>query len=283
MSDFEFSHHAVAYLDILGFSKFVEAAETDTGKLQKLDKLFNEVIPRQISTPTNDESFPSKLGLECLSFSDSIIISAPVDQEYSKNYPSLIAVSIKSIQIAHAILDMGLLVRGAINVGNVYRTDSNITGTGYQKAVCGEKNAINPQIVLTKSAEQDLNIYIKNEGTKFAIFAKNELGQVILDSIYPHPTYLPDPQADVNEYFKQYQNTIIENLAHDDPKAKAKWIWFAGLFNANVRYFSEIKDKSLTIDQELQSIAMNYLNPPAKDSSWMEPFNGPAITCTLKK
>lgn len=256
----EFQPHAVAYLDILGFSKFVEDAEKDSDKLKQLDKLFNDVIPRQ----TEDiQGIHATIEMKCLSCSDSIVISVPVQHKYSRDYSALIAVSIKSIQIAHAILDMGLLVRGAIAVGNVYRTDSNILGTGYQEAVDGEKNAGNPQIILSKSAEQVFNSYISNGGQRFAFFAKNELGQIILDSIYPQPAYLPDPQGDVNKYFRSYRSTIIKNLTHADPKARAKWLWFTGLFNANIQHSSTI-DKSMVINQELPNIEINYLNPPEK-------------------
>lgn len=45
----EFSPHAISYLDILGFSMFIEEAETNQDKLVSLDKLFNEVISRNIS------------------------------------------------------------------------------------------------------------------------------------------------------------------------------------------------------------------------------------------
>ncbi|EQD77661.1 hypothetical protein B1A_02847, partial [mine drainage metagenome] len=87
---------------------------------------------------------------------------------------------------------MGFLVRGAIAVGNVHRTDSNILGTGYQEAVKGEKAACNPQIVLTDSAKQELDRLISDPNCpRYAIFAQNELGQILLDSIYPYADYMP--------------------------------------------------------------------------------------------
>ncbi|EQD80043.1 hypothetical protein B1A_01303, partial [mine drainage metagenome] len=152
----------------------VEDAENFQDKLDALDRLFNEVIPREISAEGNKNSqYPAALDMKCLSCSDSMVVSAPISDNSS--YPALIAVSIKAIQIAHALMDMGFLVRGALAVGNVYRTDSNILGTGYQEAVKGEKEAHNPQILLTESAEQALNELIKCGRPRYAIFAKNEL------------------------------------------------------------------------------------------------------------
>ncbi|HQU08224.1 MAG: hypothetical protein B7Z60_06295 [Ferrovum sp. 37-45-19] len=270
----KFSHYAVAYLDILGFSKFVEDAEKDSDKLKQLDKLFNEVIPREVLPDGRNSNYPAIFGMKCLSISDSFIVSAPILEH--PTHPALVVVSMKAIQIAHALLDMGFLVRGALNIGNVYRTDSNIMGTGYQDAVkLGDKSGDYAQIILTEQAIDALDELLANNMPRYSTFAKNELGKIILNTIHPEPSYLPDPKGDINEYFRKYKHTIRANLSHDDLKARAKWLWFAGLFNANVQYFSEIKDKSLAIDQELPSITINYLNPPTPledNFRWAMPF-----------
>ena len=263
----EFQPHAVAYLDILGFSKFVEDAEKKPDNLKKLDKLFSEVIPREVLPDGRNSQYLPNFGMKCLSISDSFIVSAPISEH--PTHPALVVVSMKAIQIAHALLDMGFGVRGAIAVGNVYRTDFNILGTAYQEAVDGEKNAVNPQIVLTESAAKNLDEFNENSGFTYSIFAKNESGQIILNSIHPEGSYLPDPQGDVNAYFNKYRDTILENLSHENQKARAKWIWFAGLFNANVRYFSTL-NRSLVIDQTVSSITMNYLNPQDENFKWTD-------------
>ena len=158
-----FSSHAIAYLDILGFSKFIEEAEMNQDKLESLDNLFIKVIPKHISLGNrNGDYLKAKIELKCLSYSDSFVVSAPISDKSS--YPALIAVSIKSIQIAHALLYMGFLVRGGIAVGKAYCTGSNILGTGFQEAVQEDKG--NPRIVLTESAEQELK-KLKNEGSRY--------------------------------------------------------------------------------------------------------------------
>ena len=278
----KFQKYAVAYLDILGFSKFVEDAESCPDKLDILGRLFNEVIPREITAEGRNSAYPADLCLKCLSCSDSLVVSAPIVDDSS--YPALIAVSIKAIQIAHALLDMGFLVRGALAVGNVYRTESNILGTGYQEAVNSEKTACNPQIVLTDSAKQELDRLITHANCpRYAIFAQNELGQVVLDSIYPDATYMPTKSVLVDEYYRRYRETIVENLSHEVLRAREKWLWFAGFFNANVRYFRSMVGNSITeIDTELPSITMNYLNPPATDQRWLDDFKAPGATVIVK-
>ncbi len=276
----KFLTHAVAYLDILGFSKFVEDAENCQDKLDALDRLFDKVIPREIAADGKNSQYPADLCLKCLSCSDNIVVSAPISDNSS--YPALIAVSIKAIQIAHALLNMGFLVRGALAVGNVYRTDSNILGTGYQEAVNGEKTARNPQIVLTESAKQALDNLISSGHTRHAIFAKNESGQIILDSIYPYDTYMPTNSVSVEEYYNRYRDTIVENLSHEDLRAREKWLWFACLFNANIRSFrSMIGSSPMAIDRELPSITMNVLNPPEQDSNWWNALKMPGVSVII--
>ncbi len=274
----KFSTHAIAYLDILGFSKFVEEAEKDNNKLELLDKLFNEVIPRSISLgDRKGDDYKTRTRLKCLTFSDSFVVSAPVSDK--STYPALIAVSIKAIQIVHSLLDMGFLVRGAIAVGNAYRTASNILGTGFQEAVEREKTTKHPQIVLTESAKEALDKLIKKGWPRYAIYAKDELGQVILNSIHPEKTYLPNKNGDVADYFKKYRQTILEKLSIDNLESRQKWIWFIGLFNANVKEMSSLigyNAQALKIDEKLFALTLNYLNQEL-DPNWAEPFKAPGF------
>ena len=276
-----FYPHAIAYLDILGFSQFVVETETDPDKMRCLDKLFNEVIPREVSEQGKNIAFPNDLGMKCLSCSDSIVISAPVTEKAP--YPPMVAVSMKAIQVAHSLIDMGFLVRGAISQGNVYRTDSNILGTGFLEAVNAEKKAGNPKIVLTASAEKALNELIGKGYPTYAIYAKDDLGQVILNSLHPEKSYLPDPKGEITEYFGRYRETILNNLSHDNREVKEKWRWFAALFEANVKYFSDLRMKtpSLSIDKELSVVTLNYLNPPEQNSDWLNAFKVPGVRFTL--
>lgn len=279
----EFSPYAVAYLDILGFKTFVKEAENEPEKLMALKKLFEEVIPREISIGDKNSSYPADLKLRCLSCSDSIVVTAPLQDKSS--YPALIAVSIKAIQISHSLLDMGHLVRGGIAVGNVCQTDSNIFGAGYQDAVELEKIACNPQIILAESAESKLNDLIESGCPRYAIFAKNELGKIILNSIFPEQKYQPDENCAVAQCYRKYREIILENLnklnGQENSKAKEKWIWFARLFNANIKYFSLPDIATLPIDEELLSVSINYLNPPEPNSDWMNPYKASGIKINL--
>lgn len=273
----EFDDYAVAYLDILGFKEFVNLATTDASKRRKLGSLIEEVVPKQISVEGVSE-FPADLEIQSNNYSDSFIVSAPINC-YSK-FPALVAVSVKAIQIAHALLGMRVLVRGGIAVGKVWRTSQNIVGTGYQDAVAVEERASNPQIVLHKSAECHLEELIKKGFPRYSIFAKNELGQVILDSIFPEQAYLPNAKRDISQYYRGYRETIQSNLHNlqesGRDKERLKWYWFARLFNQNIKYFGSKLGghvEEVVLDSGPGGIVLNYLNPI--DPNWMEPFQSP--------
>ena len=279
-----FHPHAIAYLDILGFSQFVVETETEPDKMRCLDKLFNEVIPREVSDQGKNIAFPNDLGMKCLSCSDSIVISAPVTEKAP--YPPMVAVSMKAIQVAHSLIDMGFLVRGAISQGNVYRTDSNILGTGFLEAVNAEKKAGNPKIVLTASAKKALNELIEKGYPRYSIYAKDELEQIILNSIHPFQDYFPNKYGAPDNYFNKYRDTIMENLSNGklDEKARQKWLWTAGLFNSNNKIFSSLTSleppPTIQTNEALPTIIVNYLNP--LDPDWMNDCKAPGVRLTLQ-
>lgn len=282
-----FEPYVVAYLDILGFSNFIEDAEKEESIRELLNDLLYRVLPKHTQSHEINKQFPSeKLKLQCLSVSDSIVISAPISTEISFSYPSLIAVSIKSIQIAHALLGMGLLVRGALSVGNVHRSDMNIVGTGYQHAVMGERDANYPKILFTDSAERHLGELLANSMTRFAIFSRDENSKIILNSLYPNEYYVDNRSKPVKDYYTAYRNTVLKNL--NDPKLddrrKDKWCWLAALFTSNVRYFSELrKIPPIETTLAMSEIVPNCLNPPEDDTKWLDDFTLHGFTCTLEE
>lgn len=267
-----FNQYVIAYLDLLGFKEFIEKAEKNPKERNELKKLL-EVIPKHIQSEELSEKYPLKdLKIKCWSFSDSLIISAPVNKKIPPGYPTaLISVSIKAIQIAHALLGIGFSVRGAISVGKAYRSESNIMGTGYQEAVTGEeKCAVYPRIMLTDSAKRHLDELLNKKMARFAIFSKDEDEKVILNSIYPSEYYVDEQSRPIEDCYSMYRK-IIENNIKDpylNSKARSKWLWLAKLFNSNVNYFPELKGIQPIII--IPKIVPNFLNPPENESNWFE-------------
>ncbi|EQD56538.1 hypothetical protein B2A_05202 [mine drainage metagenome] len=141
MDEIHFTRCAVAFLDILGFKRFIESAEsTESPEFSQFCEL-QRVIHRQldyIQTSRGESGqghrFPMDVWLQIVYISDSFVLSAPICNESDMGYSGMVAVALKSIQLAHQLLKMGFLLRGGLAVGNLYRTESNIFGAAYQAA-----------------------------------------------------------------------------------------------------------------------------------------------------
>jgi hypothetical protein len=244
MAEVNFTQCAVAFLDILGFKDFIAAAEVTGSKEFEQFRQLQDVIDRQLTFTTDDpkreqHKFPEDVGLTTIHISDSFVLSAPVNNENRPDYSGLVAVAIKTIQLAHQLLDMGFLLRGGIAVGSVYRTYNNIFGTGYQDAYETESNvARTPRIVLHPSAVEQLEGG-HHSGLRLgelAIFMR-EGEQFILDTLYTHWSYVGDERdCDLVKLFNGYKATMEHKLSTlSVERARDKWKWMAKLFNAKLR------------------------------------------------
>jgi len=138
MSDMEFKDKFIAFVDILGFKKLVEAAETGTGmplsNLLEALKEFGVPEDRKIYEQYGPRVCPNSpyihrdLDFRLTQISDCVIISSEVSPAGVINL------------VGHCwgaviqVLTKGIMCRGYITRGSVYHTDAQIIGSGYQKA-----------------------------------------------------------------------------------------------------------------------------------------------------
>jgi hypothetical protein len=138
MSDTEFKDKFIGFVDILGFKKLVEAAETGTG--MPLNNLL-EVL-KKLGTPEDRNRYEKygprvcpnstyihrDLDFELTQISDCVIVSSEVSPAGVINLVHHCWVAI--IQL----LTKGIMCRGYITRGPVYHTKDQIIGSGYHKA-----------------------------------------------------------------------------------------------------------------------------------------------------
>lgn len=247
MEKVEFTRCAVAFLDVLGFKTVIEAAERDDSPEGLQFAALQNVITRQLDFVQTDggggaafglDRFPKDIDLRILHVSDSFVLSAPISSERHPAYSGMVAVAIKSIQLAHQLLKMGFLIRGGLAVGNVHRTESNIFGTGYQVAYATEKCAGTPRVLFHQSAVEyfDTACHLGLPLSSMAIFAR-EGNETMLDTLVAHWCYVgEDLGADVAEVFRFHKATIERRLSElPSGSARDKWEWMAKYFNAKQR------------------------------------------------
>jgi hypothetical protein len=278
-----FKRCAVAFLDILGFKEFMRNVEIPDSKEYGDFCQLQRVVSNQLACTTDDDReqhlFPKDVGLEIIYISDSFILSAPISSGDQAGYNGLVAVSIKAIQLAHQLLKMGFLLRGGVAVGTVYRTDSNIFGTGYQKAYETEcQCARTPRILLHESAEEVLK-HCFHFGCPIRILSivMKDGSDSILDTLNSHWGYIgQDRDCDVPQIYDGYRTKIEENLSKLEVGGRReKWEWMAELFNAKQKDASDLHGVTRISEDKFSNVVFGQANNP-EQTTFREAF-GPFI------
>ena len=172
----EFKDKFIAFVDVLGFECFVEAAEKGTGmSLKKLDEAVSilgshddvRAIIKYGPTICPEASCKNRnLDFQITQFSDCVVVSSEISPAGAINLINHCWVAV------FKLLRKGLMCRGHIRRGKIYHEGSKFIGTGYQNALQKEKNVAafkrDADDLGTPFVEIDLSIseYIKICGDK---------------------------------------------------------------------------------------------------------------------
>jgi hypothetical protein len=159
----DYEERLITYLDILGWSRLLEASAKNKQLLRSIDsvaewiaevsrftgevnKVFVKLSSKIPKLPEDMFSLP--LGLQATHFSDTIVLSSPVRQESSMALVGMTA------GLANVVLKGGYYVRGALTRGLLRHTQKTLYGPAIVKAYHIEQNiAIYPRIVVTSDVE----------------------------------------------------------------------------------------------------------------------------------
>ena len=228
-----FTERAVAFLDILGFSRLIEDAEHHPYKRDELFGIFSVLDAhvkfdnQRLSAEVPNDAKPNYIFI-----SDSIIFSVPL---IHGTYDGLAIVVAKTIQIAHKMLQLGYLLQGGINIGSVWQTPSNIFGTGYIEAWRAQENANHPRVVLTNQARAHWDDKVHPIIRELCV--RDTDGELIVDTLNPY--YLgavTEIHGGIEQQFDAYRVRIRQQQeafpARSSPRQK--WDWAASFFNAAI-------------------------------------------------
>lgn len=222
-----FELRAVAFLDILGFKSLVcDSEKNGAHRLERLVALLNDYIHFD---PSRSPGVPANIKPNYLFISDSIVLSAPI---MGGPYDGLSIVQMKCIEVAQKLLYDGYILRGAIDVGSVWHTATNIIGSAYITAYQTEEDQIDPRIVLCPGAQAHWdNVSSTLLGWPNGLCTKDVDDATIVDLF--HPEYSPPTYGDLTSIYRQYKAHIFQNLANDGlpENARSKWRRAAETFN----------------------------------------------------
>ena len=176
MGDEKFERKLIAYVDILGFETLINESNKSqldniVKKIKSMQALVtlesfvrielvddeNDNSSRDISA--DEQSYPL---CEISTISDCMLITAPVTSEGATqlfNYLfELYRMAINERE------GFSLVLRGGMVIGDILHNGNLIIGTGYNKAVRLEKQAVNPIIVLDENfiEEKEIETVIEN-------------------------------------------------------------------------------------------------------------------------
>ena len=224
MAEINFEERAVAFIDVLGFSSLVKKAVIENSKreqLQFLVSLLEDVIP--ILGEGVEPTVPKHLVPKHIYISDSIILSAPINDQAMKHYSGLEIVVMRAIQLTHRFLEAGYLLRGGISVGKVWHGESNIVGPAYEEAYEIQDTVCKPCILLSESA---LRLWKNGFGASSRMCVLNQ-GSLMVNGL--HDFYVPDKShGGIERAYEKYTQLVEKQINSSLPKdPKAKWKWFS--------------------------------------------------------
>jgi hypothetical protein len=245
----DYEDRLIIYIDILGFSKFVNdttLSKIDTSeKIKKIDSFL-----KMINNFFNDDKFSTlSKSRQTTSFSDLIVMSINLEEVDNLDF--------EIAEIYHLLISSafhGFLLRGAIVYGKLIHTKDVIFGSGLIDAYEKERNiAKYPRIIIDDVVYADyLALYEK----RLTIHnAKNYISRDI-DGIYYIDLFyeLRDSTDNVWEYTRilnSYCNILLELIGN--PTLFDKYTWLKDKFIAHVNYNKELlghwfPDSSITKD-----------------------------------
>ncbi len=239
----KYERRIVAFVDILGFRKKIQETEhIDSGH----DRILNlirgfEFIENALRKNFSEDKIA---GIKVSTFSDSIILSFPIEIEDSLFH----TVNTLSWLQMNLLFQNQILLRGALTIGDILHTDKIAFGPAFIKAYDLEKDAKTPRIIidpkiiqehdlwLTKTSTQDLEKSLSILGEKKYVLGnlgENDGSLTSDDGDFRYIDYIKNAKFDADNP-QQYKD-FLETIRHfvddqlaldlaDDVREKYGWL-----------------------------------------------------------
>lgn len=211
----KYENRIVAYLDILGFKKIVEASTDNKKIIDDIYYALNDVLYgyKEIS----DRMIKSKVYKRSVTtLSDCIIISISVNGE-KERVDDFVA---DILDIQQILLNRMFLLRGAITIGHIIHNDNVVFGPAVNRTVQLEKEAKYPRVII------DPNILTKSSDKKdlFKLSINNK-NIIMDDDKYYIINYKLDNEIYRNSYKKKQLKNYIDKYLNECESISCKYKW----------------------------------------------------------
>lgn len=232
-----YEERIVCFIDILGFRSILkDTLNADGGdKPERIEHLAQSIM--HIREMLEFEKTHVLTDACITQFSDSIVISFPIESESSVFYCLL---AILDIQIM--LVYRGILLRGGVARGKAIHTPELLFGPAMNKAYYLEsKKAVYPRIILEqeiieagKSAHARHHIPEQEEKSIMSLLSKDSDGFYFVDYICKAQNELDDPELDYPMYLFELRNLLQNGLENPECSIRKKYEWAANNFSPHL-------------------------------------------------
>ena len=226
-TNYKTTRHCVVYLDILGGKNKI-CDDKDNTFLNTLNMVFQDAI-EETNSLFRKETIFTKI------FSDNILLAIEIEDNDNQTEEKVSSLLNLTANVVLEALRYGLLMRGAITIGDFFHNDILVYGKALVDAVeMEEKTAIYPRIIAQKEVQQ----------LAPQIFTESSDGLYI----FKYLDYAVEP----GDSYAIMANLIKMLKECTDKKAKQKIRWAISYFNYYYKYLSYSIDKPQITDEMIE-------------------------------
>jgi hypothetical protein len=224
-----YSNRLIAFVDILGFSaeiKNPKRSQEDEERILEVLKLIHSLkVNNYGSTFMNMQEF----GVEIITFSDSAVISCPAERD------NLFFLLIKLIHLQMELIPFGILLRGAITIGELYHERDIVFGPAMIEAYEMEnKVAVYPRIIINENAISQYVEYASDDEDDLQdlenLIKKDKDGIWFID-ILRQQEEIDGSFYNYIKWLSSFREIIINGLQNEKLNVRVKYQWLRTYFN----------------------------------------------------
>lgn len=227
-----YSKNLCAFIDILGYKQLVESAEKSNEPLKiifNLENMISEAIEKYIESRNKYKDLQISYEI----FSDSIIITSALNEDETEEDMCMkifdLALIVAGIQVQ--ALNWDILFRGAISIGNHYRSSKVMFSKALTNAYMAEENnAIFPRVIIDTQNSKD-----KIFNSKRVLDGLLNTGLLAKYNDIYFIDYLGRAKS-IGILGEEHRKMIISNLDKykESERVFEKYIWLASYYNLRV-------------------------------------------------
>ena len=258
-----YKNSIVAFIDILGFKELVnksihndEIRKNIHSTLMKFKDLerpeswTSEIVEVEEDAQMKGlDGFVISKKTKCTCFSDSIVVSIEIENDLNEVFSTLIA---NLSRIGAQLLSEGILIRGGIDLDDVYHNDGIIFGKGLINSYKLETNAAKyPRIIISNNLISRLNYPLLYKYERYPYhqyldrFEDGCVGfhQLIFYQVHQKSSIISE--TEIKKEIKKSKDTIIKGLdsSFETPQIFIKYRWLKDQYDKLIILGDNIKEK----------------------------------------